>query len=433
MPNPIRVVAVCALSVSAVGFASVFGPGERLAPREGANLVDAFYARPAEQVETHVLRRGETLTQVLMRSQITGLEQNDLLLALMQFVNPRRLSTSSEITVRRLTTTNEPRTVEVRVNADSTVRLEHREWGWEGDLQLTPTHIDTLYVAGTIEQGRALYQTIAMDETLELPVQERYALVEQIVSVYKYKLDFANDIKPGDSYRVVYEREARPDGSARSRRVLVSEIVNEGKSFTAVYFNPNGRGGDYYTPDGTSLRYQFSRYPMAARRITSNYGRRFHPVLGIYRAHLGTDFGASSGTPVTATGQGVVSFAGRNGGYGNLVIIRHPGGYTTHYAHLSRFASGIRPGKRVEIEQVIGYVGSTGLATGPHLHYELRQNGRAVDVRKAKLPGAPPLPSEYKRAFNRLQAERLALLNRATQAREMLAARAVSGVAPGGL
>ena len=412
MPNRLRIGAVIAIGISAAGFASVMGPPPA-DPRDTAAVVDIFYAQPAEKIETHVLRRGETLSDVLSRSHITGLEQHDLLFALMQFVNPRRLNASTEVTVRRLNNSNAPRSVEVRVNADSTVRLAHEEWGWDAEVRVTPTTVDTVFAIGSIEQGRALYQAIAMDEGLNLPVQERYALAEQVVSIYKYKLDFAHDIKAGDTYRVVYEREARPDGSARSRRVLIAEIINEGTRYTSMYFDPNGRGGDYYDRDGKSLRYQFSRYPMPISRITSGFGKRFHPVLGIYRAHLGTDFGAGTGTRVQATGQGTVKFAGRNGGYGNLVILSHPGGYTTHYAHLSRFASGIRVGKRVQIEETIGYVGATGLATGPHLHYELRQNGRALDARRAKLPGAAPLPSEYKRAFKHALEDRLALLDRA--------------------
>jgi murein DD-endopeptidase MepM/ murein hydrolase activator NlpD len=421
MQNPLRIFAVGAAALFVVGFGTVLTPNGELEPPADAPVLGAFYARPAEQIETHVLRRGETLSQVFERSGIT--DQSDLMMALMEFVNPRRLTDDTEITVRRLTGLTVPRTVDVRVNADSTIRLAHHDWGWQSELKVTPTTVDTVYALGTIERGRALYQTIAMDEGLNLPVQERYALAEQVVSIYKYKLDFAHDIQPGDQYRVVYEREARPDGSARSRRVLISEITNDGEDFTAVYFSANGRKGDYYDRAGKSLRYQFSKYPMSISRITSGFGQRFHPVLGIYRAHLGTDFGASYGTPVQATGQGTVQFVGVKGGYGNMVILRHPNGYTTHYAHLSRFARGLRVGKEVEFEQTIGYVGATGLATGPHLHYELRKGGRAVNARTATLPGAPPLPSAYKRDFARLVEQRTALLNRAERRGPTYAAR----------
>ena len=137
------------------------------------------------------------------------------------------------------------------------------------------------------------------------------------------------------------------------------------------------------------------------------------PVGGTEEGGLGTDYGAAHGTPVYAVADGTVSAAGRDGGYGNVVMIRHHSGYSSRYAHLSRFGANVRPGTRVKQNQVIGYVGATGLATGPHLHYELRMNGRAVDSRKVKLPGAPPMPAEYRANFKRLAEERVALLERA--------------------
>jgi len=413
MANPQRVLPLFLLGIVAWGLASFWEPSEPAAPPADAPLLDAFYAVPVESAETHVLRRGETLSGVLSRASITGGELANLLLALREHKSPRELREGIEVTVRRWLRDGAPRAIEVRLNADSTVRLVSRPDGWSSDVVVTPTTVDTVYASGRIEEGQSLYTSIVRDERLDLPPAERYALVAELAEIYAYKLDFAHDIQPGDTYRLVYEREARPDGSARRRRILVAEMVNNGVLFSAIHFDPRGEGGGYYDREGRSLRTAFRRYPVEYVRVTSSFAwNRYHPVLGVYRAHLGTDFGAPHGTRVMSTGDGTVAFAGRKGGYGNVVEIRHPGGYTTLYAHLSRFAAGIRPGKTVQQGEVIGYVGATGLATGPHLHYELRKGGQPLDARKVKLPGAPPIPDHLMGEFRSLMGERIALLDR---------------------
>lgn len=413
MANPYRAVSLVLLVVLLWGLVSFWEPKELVPVKGDAPLLGALYASPVEEVETHVLRRGETLSGVLSRASITGGDLANLLLALREYKSPRELRESTEITVRRWARDGVPRAVEVRLNPDSTVRLVSRVDGWEGDVIVTPTTIDTLYVAGAIDSGRTLYEAIVGDDSLDLPPRERAALVVELAEIYAYKLDFSHDIQPGDTYRLVYEREARPDGTARRRRILIAEMVNNGRLFAAIHFDPGNQGrGGYYDHEGRSLRTAFRRYPVEYVRITSSFAwKRYHPVLGIYRAHLGTDFGAPTGTRVMSTGDGAIAFVGRKGGYGNVVEVRHPGGYTTLYAHLSRFAAGMRPGRAVQQGEVIGYVGMTGLATGPHLHYELRKDGRPLDVRSAKLPGAPPIPDALRSEFEAIRGERVALLS----------------------
>jgi murein DD-endopeptidase MepM/ murein hydrolase activator NlpD len=283
---------------------------------------------------------------------------------------------------------------------------------------VTPIVVDTVYTSGEIAAGRTLYEAVVMEETSSVPVKDRTDLVYRLADVFEFKLDFSREIQPGDSYRLAYEREARPDGSARARRILAAEIVSAGKSYTAVLFDQPGAGPQYYDAQGGSLRKGFMRYPIEFARITSNFSpNRRHPVLGVSRAHLGTDIGARSGTPVRATADGTVTFAGRQGGYGNMVILRHANGLSTRYAHLRGFAKGIRSGARVSLKQTIGYVGMTGLATGPHLHYELRKNGQAINARTARLPDAPPLAAAHKQAFLALAEQRMALLDRAAPRR----------------
>jgi murein DD-endopeptidase MepM/ murein hydrolase activator NlpD len=398
----------CVLALGA--FASARPRELRLAP-EHAPTAGIIYAAPLEEIETHVLRRGETLSGLLAAARITGADLTDLIMALRELENPRRMAAGSEVTVRRWAYDGTPRAVELRVDADRTVRLARGASGWTGELRITPTRVDTVHAAGVIHAGRTLYEALVYGDGLDLPPREKAALVTDLAEVYAYKLDFSREIQPGDSYRFVYEREARPDGSSRRRRILAAEIHNRGAAYTAVHFEDDAVGSGYYDAEGKSLRLAFRRYPLDYVRITSAFDwQRYHPVLGIYRAHLGTDFGAPHGTPVKATGDGTVQFAGRDGGYGNIVVIRHPGGYTTHYAHLSRFGKDIARGKRVEQGEVIGFVGATGLATGPHLHYEFRHNGRPLDSRTARLPGQPPIPGDLLASFQRVRDERLALM-----------------------
>jgi len=392
-------------------------------PREGAldpDLVPVsgvVYAAPAEAVETHVLASGETLSGVLARAAITGRELSGLLLAMAQHENPRRLTAGAEVTVRRWMYNGAPRAVEVRLNADSTLRLARDEdMGWDGELLITPTETDTVYAAGEIEAGRTLYEALVYDDRSRVPAGERVTLVMALAEVYQFRIDFTREIQPGDRYRLVYEREARPDGTARSVRIIAAELTNQDKLYPAFWFEGGDERG-YFDDKGRSLRDGFLRYPVAFRITSAFSARRYHPVLGIYRAHSGTDFGAPAGTPVKVTASGTVIFAGVNGGYGNVVDVRHSGGYMTRYAHLSRFASGIRAGVKVSQEDLLGYVGSTGLATGPHLHYELRKNGQPLDVRHAELPKGQPIEARYMAQFRSIVEGRLALLERATSTR----------------
>jgi murein DD-endopeptidase MepM/ murein hydrolase activator NlpD len=407
--NPNRVLGPVVVLLAGAGlWIQARAPGSLYTPAT-APRVAALYAPPVEHVQTHVLERGETLSDVLQRASFGGNELADLLLGLREYLNPRRLTDGVEVTVRRWAHTNAPRSIEVRVNADTTVRLAHAAYGWAGSVIETPVEVDTVFVAGEIGAGSStLYESIVFNDNA--PVEDRSTLVYRLADVYEYQIDFARDIQPGDAYRFVYERERRPDGTARSQRVLVAEIVNRGKAMPAVHYSGGADFEGYYDLQGKPLATGFSRYPVDFR-ITSNFNpRRYHPVLGIYRAHNGTDFGAPAGTAVHATADGTVVFAGRSGGYGNLVKIRHTGGFETRYAHLRGYAKGIRAGAKVKQKAVIGYVGATGLVTGVHLHYELLQNGRAVDVRRAHLPTAPPLPAAHLATYLALVDQRLALL-----------------------
>jgi murein DD-endopeptidase MepM/ murein hydrolase activator NlpD len=411
MPNPYRIIALVLIAAFSVGGISVFQPPAEGPDPAAAPTLGVLYAAPVERVETHVLASGQTLTGVLTQARITGQDMADLLLGLRQHLNPRRLAAGSEVTVRRWSRSDEPRTIEVRVNADSTIRLVKQAARWDGQVVITPTVVDTVFAGGVIRS--TLYETVVLDEQSRLPIPDRRSLVYDMAAVYEYKLDFTREIQPGDEYRLVYEREVRPDGSSRSRKILAAEIRTRGRSFPAFWFDGSSEIRGYFDDEARPLAVGFSRYPIAFPRITSNFNpNRYHPILKTVRAHVGTDFGAPTGTPVMSTANGVVTFAGVNSGYGNMIEIRHFNGYTTRYAHLSRFAAGLRVGTRVSQKDVIGYVGATGLATAPHLHYELRINGRAVDARTAKLPDTPPIPGALRTRFLAVAGERSSLLER---------------------
>jgi murein DD-endopeptidase MepM/ murein hydrolase activator NlpD len=207
----------------------------------------------------------------------------------------------------------------------------------------------------------------------------------------------------------------------KTGRVAAAEFINQDRAFRAVYFeNAEGRGG-YYTPEGKNIRKQFLRSPLEFSRISSGFSHsRFHPVLKQWRAHRGIDYAAPTGTRVKATADGFVQFVGTNGGYGKVVVLRHQSKYTTWYGHLSRFANGLHKGMRVAQGDVIGYVGATGLATGPHLHYEFRINDAHQNPLRVVMPAAPPITAADKADFDLVAgplADKLALLRGVNLAR----------------
>jgi murein DD-endopeptidase MepM/ murein hydrolase activator NlpD len=225
------------------------------------------------------------------------------------------------------------------------------------------------------------------------------SITTQMADIFSGDIDFTRDLRRGDRFRIVYEVFLHNGRPLQAGRVLAAEFVNNGKAYQAVWFaDENGKGG-YYAADGKNMRKTFLRSPLEFSRITSGFKMRLHPILHEWRAHKGIDYGAPSGTRVKATADGTVEFAGQQGGYGNAVILRHTGGVTTLYGHLRGFASGIRRGARVAQGDVIGYVGATGWATGPHLHYEFRVNNQQRNPLSIAMPAAEPVPPDRMEAF----------------------------------
>lgn len=240
------------------------------------------------------------------------------------------------------------------------------------------------------------------------------AVATKLAEIFGTEIDFSSDLREGDQFSVIYETVFDQGIPVGSGRILAAEFVNKGKAYTVVLHRDASGSEAYYTPDGRGLNQAFLRYPLEFSRISSTFGRRLHPIHRSWRSHNGVDFAAGTGTPVKAASDGVISFAGSQSGYGNIVIIRHRDRYETAYAHLKGFAPGLNKGDRVSQGELIGYVGSTGWATGPHLHYEIRINGAAQDPMKIALPTVKPLEKNALAAFKSETTpmlDRLALLN----------------------
>ncbi len=238
------------------------------------------------------------------------------------------------------------------------------------------------------------------------------ALIMNLAGIFAWDIDFALDIRKGDEFVVLYEEVWQDGQYLRDGKILAAEFVNNGKDFRAIRYETEGGRGDYFTPEGRSVRKAFIRAPVDFARVSSNFNpRRLHPVLKIRRPHNGVDYAAPTGTIIKAAGDGKVIFRGKKGGYGNCVIIQHGGNITTLYAHMSRFAKSVNVGKRVRQGQTIGYVGATGMVTAAHLHYEYRVNGVHRNPRTVKLPEAEPIPMEYREDFVKISNQLLSQLD----------------------
>ncbi|HEX9895141.1 MAG TPA: M23 family metallopeptidase, partial [Gemmatimonadales bacterium] len=352
------------------------------------------------------LRRGETVGQLFARQGLGSLDLSDL--ARIGF-DPRRLQPGLIFNFKRSTHAIQPSEVQVRTSPEERFRMWHAAGNWNVERQEIPWTVDRVVVGGII--GSTLYDGLdagVADDVLD--GGDRMKLAWDLADVYAWSVDFSRDLQPGDRFAAVVERRVSPDGDVRYRRILAATLELSGNAQTALRFAQGGPDS-FYDPSGRSLRRAFLAAPVEFRRISSTFSRaRFHPVLRRYRAHAGVDYAANSGTPVMAAGDGTILSAGRSGGYGIMVEIRHRNGVSTRYAHLRGAARGISPGKRVTQGQVIGYVGSTGLSTAPHLHYEFRVNGAPRDPRRVQMPAGPPVAKAARGEFDRLREEYARLL-----------------------
>ncbi len=339
------------------------------------------------------IKRGDTIAAILARLEINARDTADFLQAARESKAMRRLVPGKTI-YAQTTTEGELSMMRYFYDKEKLFLMEKVDDAFHMSEQKIELDKQIKMKTGTVNSS-----LFAATDKAGIPNN----VAAEITEIFASDIDFYRDLRKGDRFNVVYETMHDNDGEqAKAGRVLAVEYINNEKSHQAVYFqSPNGEGG-YYTPEGKSLRKQFLRAPLSFSRISSGFTKaRFHPVLKKWRAHKGIDYAAPTGTPVMATASGKVSFAGTQRGYGKLIILAHDEKYDTAYGHLSGFAKGLRNGKRVNQGDVIGYVGATGMATGPHLHYELRVNGVQQDPRKVVLPSAPPIASKGMAAFKK--------------------------------
>lgn len=434
MANPYRFLALGLLGTFAAALGSQFvvqpAPQRPAAPGQPARpaaapppMVREARAAPVEVAFQDTLRRGETLSELLARSALDGETAKALLAEIQEESDPRSLRPGVVLRYRRATADGELRGLEMRLDPDRTLSMKREADGWDGAVEEVEVRPETAVLAGEVRSS--LYQAL-LDGEGTVPREERERIADLLADrIFAWRLDFSRDLRRGDAFRIVYERLVRPDGTARSGRVLAVRFDVGDTEHEAYFFRTADGFEDYYDARGESLRRAFLRAPLQFRRISSTFSTgRYHPILHRIRAHHGIDYAAAPGTPVRAVGDGVVARAGWSGGYGNVVEIRHRSGYSSRYAHLRGYASGIRPGTRVKQEQVIGYVGSTGLSTGPHLHYEFRENGRPINPSSIKWLTGEPVPASQRARFRALVGERVALMERGADRTRLADARA---------
>ncbi|MCX7945905.1 MAG: peptidoglycan DD-metalloendopeptidase family protein [Hydrogenophilus sp.] len=241
-----------------------------------------------------------------------------------------------------------------------------------------------------IREGTIHTSLFATADEIGLP----HEIVSRMAEVFGTEIDFTRDLRSGDSFVVLYETSIDALGETKVGDILAAQFTNRGKTYRVVRYQDRDGETAFYTPDGKALGAGFLRYPLKFTRISSTFGLRTHPITGEHKHHLGLDFAAPTGTPVLAASDGRVSFIGTQNGYGQIVVLEHRHGYETRYGHLSAFAPGLKVGQRIQQGTIVGYVGATGLATGPHLHYEIRIAGKPFDPQTVQLPGPEPLPEK---------------------------------------
>ncbi|MEQ8964928.1 MAG: peptidoglycan DD-metalloendopeptidase family protein [Azospirillaceae bacterium] len=351
-----------------------------------------------------VIEPGDTLMALLTDAGVDRTEAHYAIEALGELVDLRRLQIGQEISLTLEGSSAAPRLASLQTMPDVETVARVR-WDEEADG----------FVAGA-EENRLDTRTAAaageIDASLYLTARDRGVpdqIIIEALKAYAYTVDFQRDIREGDRFEILYEQEYHADGRfARNGNILYAELTLQGRELPIYLFEHGDGRIDYYDRDGESMRRVLMRTPVDGARLSSSFGPRRHPIKGYTRMHAGTDFAAPTGTPIYAAGDGVIEMIGRNGGYGNYVRLRHNGSLKTAYAHMNGFAKGLGQGDRVRQGDVIGYIGSTGLSTGPHLHYEVHMDGAKVNPMSIDLPTGENLAGTELAAFR----ERMADLDR---------------------
>jgi murein DD-endopeptidase MepM/ murein hydrolase activator NlpD len=360
---------------------------------------------------TERLNRGETLIGLLKRAGVTdGAAKEVIRAATASAVDARYLKAGMPVEFTADSAGEEPSEMVFHLGVDRLLHMRRSGTSWTSREERLPWKTDTVSVGGTIHAN--LYQAMDSSAAAFFPGHGKDELAWALADIFEYRVDMSRDLQEGDGFRALVERSVGPGGVTRVSKVLAATFTLSGTDVSAIRFDSRTASAGYYDAEGKSLRAQFLRAPLEFRRISSTFGSRFHPILGRWKDHKGTDYAASMGTPVRAIGDAVVLRAGWAGGYGNMLELRHRNGFVTRYGHLRGFAAGVRAGARVSIAQTVAYVGTTGRSTGPHLHFEVLVGGVQRDSRVAlRSTAGEPLGSSERGAFQAHRERMLASLN----------------------
>ncbi|MBE20124.1 MAG: peptidase M23 [Gammaproteobacteria bacterium] len=343
----------------------------------------------AYKTRTALIKRNDTLFSILKRLDV----EDGNIINLINSPNSRLLSQikigkSLEI---RTNDSNEIITLKYINDFKSGVVAKRRE----DDYEITK------YVLAT--EKTKIYKNVTINNSLYVDgLKENIpdSVIMDLVYIFGWDIDFVHDIRPGDTYSLIYEEVLVNGEKKLNGDILIAEFINNNKKYTAIRYKLKNGKSEYFSPEGRNVKKAFLRSPVKFSYISSKYNlKRRHPILHKIRAHTGVDYAAAKGTPIRATGNGTIIYAGPKGGYGNLLEIKHTEDYSTRYAHLNRFQNSIKVGKKVKQSDIIGFVGKTGTATGYHLHYEFRVNGKHTNPLTVKLPNADPIEKSERNLF----------------------------------
>lgn len=395
---------VALLGVAAVVFTSPLPRAASMPAAEVQSRGPSVDSR--ERFDT--LGQRETLVSVLGRGGLSATAAREALNA-SKLLDHRRIRIGMPVRLSSSLEDSLPVEISLGLAVDRILHLRRTASGWTGEVEQLSWTTDTIVVSGVVRTH--LYAAMDSAARDKLGPATRDELTRDLASLYEYRVDMSRDLQVGDSFTVVAEREVGRQGAVRIGRIVAATMKLSGTTIDAVRFKSAKVAGEFFDGSGKPLRSGFLRAPVEFRYISSGFGMRRHPILGTMRRHVGTDYAANSGTPIRAIGDGVVIKAGWGNGYGNMLEIRHANGFVSRYGHMRGFAQGVRAGKRVVVGDRIGYVGSTGLSTAPHLHFEVLVRGVQRNPRQAlRNASSDPIPRGERRAFAVARTEAQAML-----------------------
>ena len=369
-------------------------PFAQIEQQDSAPVETAKVEAPAPAAPTHrevIVSKGDTLSTLFQKVGLPATSVHEVLASDKQAKQFSQLKHGQKLEFEMSPDDLQLNKLHSQVSDLETITLNKNAKGYTFRRVTTQPTMRSAYAHGVISSSLSV-----SGQRAGLP----HSTTMDMAKVFGYDIDFAQDIRPGDQFELIYEQKVINGKTVGTGNILSARFTNRGKTFTAVRYTNKQGISNYYTADGNSMRKAFIRTPVDFARISSRFSSgRKHPILNKIRAHKGVDYAAPRGTPIKATGDGKVLLAGRRGGYGNTVIIQHGNTYRTLYGHMQGFAKGVKTGGSVKQGQVIGYIGTTGLSTGPHLHYEFQVNGVHVDPLGQKLPMADPIAKAERTRF----------------------------------